>query len=149
MALDDIRRLARGWLVDLANSVWPEEHIDLLADKADALKEQIRLGYDALLRRRRSLERVHAEMAEQEQQAIALPWQVDGYLQVKNKKAAWRVAMELEEVRAALANSRSRVAALERENRAQLAELAEQRRQLGQMQLQLMKLRHGSLAATQ
>jgi hypothetical protein len=148
MTIDDFRRLARGWLLDLANNVWPEEHIDLLADKTDALKELIRRGYDALLRRRRALERLHAEMDEQEQRAIALPWQVDGYLQVGNKKAAWRAAMELEEVRAALANHRTQVASLERENREQLVELQEQRRALGRMQSQLMKLRHGSLAAT-
>jgi hypothetical protein len=149
MALDDFRRLARGWLLDLANNVWPEEHIDLLADKADALKELIRRGYDTLLRRRRTLERLHAEMHEQEQKAIALPWQVDGYLQVGNKKAAWRLAMELEEIRAALAANRGRMAALERENRTHLAEIEEQRQVLGRMQLQLMKLRRGSVAEAQ
>lgn len=149
MALDDFRRLARGWLLDLANNVWPDEHIDLLADKADALKELIRRGYDTLLRRRRSLERLYAEIDEQEHRAVALPWQVDGYLQVGNKKAAWRMAMELEEVRAALAGNHNRVAELERENREQIAELEEQRRLLGRMQIQVMKLRRGSLAAAQ
>jgi hypothetical protein len=149
MALDDIRRLARGWLLDLANNVWPEEQIDLLAEKADALKELIRRGYETLLRRRRSLERLHAQIDEQEHRAVALPWQVDGYLQVGNKKAAWRVAIELEDLRASLENNRSRVADLERENREHIAELVEQRRVLGNMQLQLMKLRRGGLAAAQ
>ncbi len=149
MPMDDIRRLARGWLMDLANTVWPDEQIDLLADKADALKELIRRGYDTLLRRRRSMERLHAQINNQEQRAVALPWQVDGYMQVGNKKAAWRVAMELEELRAALAANQVRAAQLERENREQIAELEKQRRHLGRMQLQLMQLRRGSLAAAQ
>jgi hypothetical protein len=145
MALDEFRQLARGWLLELAQCVWPEEHVDYLQAKADSLKEAIRTGYDQLPRCRRAMERLSAEITEQEQKAITLPWQVEAFLQVGNRKSAWRVALELDQVREALTANRAQLAQMEREYRACVAELEQQRQALGAMQLRLLRLRPGEL----
>lgn len=146
MAIDNVRQIARGWLLELANCVFPEEQVETLERETAIVKEAIREGYQDLLRGRRAMERLHAEIREQEQKTIALPWQVDGYLQVGNRKAAYRLALQLDEVRATLAANRARWSRLQRDYNAHVARLEEERALLGQMQLQVRRLRQGSLA---
>jgi hypothetical protein len=146
MAIDDVRQLARGWLLDLANCIWPEEQVERLQRDADLIKEEIRQGYQDLLRGRRVMEELHAAMTEQEQQTVTLPWQVDAYLQVGNRKAAYRSALQLEEIRAALSANRRRWTKLKREYEAHVARLEEERALLGRMQVQVRRLRQGNFA---
>src|SRR5262249_45278249 len=141
MALEDLRVVARSWLLDLANCVWPEERIAFLADRVDTLKEEIRQGYDDLMRQRRRLERLQERVDEEEQLAVSIPWQVQAYIQLGNKAGAYRKALELDQVRAALHEDRGRLRQLDKAYRMQVAMLETERQRLGQMQLQLMRLR--------
>jgi hypothetical protein len=141
MALEDLRVVARSWLLDLANCVWPEERIAFLADRVDTLKEEIRQGYDDLMRQRRRLERVQERVDEEEQLAVSIPWQVQAYIQLGNKAGAYRKALELDQVRAALQEDCGRLRQLDKAYRMQVAMLETERQRLGQMQLQLLRLR--------
>lgn len=145
MPLDDVRQFARGWLLDLANCVWPPEQVEALEREAEQVKEAIREGYQDLLQGRRALEQLHATITEQEQLTITLPWQVDAYLQAGNRKAAYRTALQLDDLRTTLAANRSRWNRMQRAYEAHVAQLAEQRVLLGQLQLQARRLRQGML----
>jgi hypothetical protein len=140
MALEELRQQARSWLLELANCVWSEDQADDLAQQAKDLKQHIRRGYEELFRRRRAIESQHRRIAEQEQQAAALPWQVEAFLQVRNRQGAWRAALELDRVRGNLDSDRARLQALEAGYRQQVVRLEKDRQLLGQLQLHLMRL---------
>src|SRR5262245_60138203 len=143
MALEDLRQQARSLLLNLANCVWPEEQVAVMAERVAALKEEIRQGYHDLLRRRRRLESLQQRIEEQEQKAAALPWQVQTYLQTGNRTAAWRAALELDRVRTNLEQDRNRRSHVEKAYQQQVAGLEKARERLGKMQLQLMRLQPG------
>lgn len=143
MALEDIRQAARTWLLDLANCAWSEEQVAGMARQTESLKEEIRQGYDSLLRRRRRLERLQQRIEENEHKAAALPWQVQTYLQVGNKTAAYKAALELDQVRAALGQDRSRLREMNQAYHEQAAQLESERQRLGALQGQLLRLRPG------
>ena len=140
MALEDVRQLARGILLDLAECVWSEKDVESLSERADALKAQVRRGYDDLMRRRRGIEHLQHRVEVAERKVTALPWQVETYLQTGNRNRAWRAALELDDVRCNLAHDRARLRQLEADYRRHVVSLERDRRQLGDLQRQLIRL---------
>jgi hypothetical protein len=141
MALEDIRQVARTWLLELANCAWSEEQVAAMAHETESLKEDIRQGYQVLLLQRRRLERLQQRIEENEHKAAALPWKVQSYLQVGNKKAAYQAALELDQVRATVSADRSRRREMDQAYRQQAADLESERQRLGKLQWQLARLR--------
>lgn len=137
MAFDELRQLARGVLIDLAENIWPDAAPGTLARQADHLKSHIRKSYDDLIRQRRLLQTVQQRLDAEERQAATLPYQVDAYLQVGNRPSAWRTAMELDRVRAMLDQDRARVRELQEEQRQRLDRLQRDKQRLGDLQRQL------------
>lgn len=139
MMLEDMRRQAGSWLRDLADQVWPGQDGDTLAERVERRKRDIRQGYDELLRHRRFLEVLQESIAGNEQRAAALPWEVSNYLQTGNRAAAWRAALQLDELRFGLAQDRIRQRDSQAGYERRAAQLAEDRRWLGRMQLALRR----------
>ncbi|MBL8799374.1 MAG: hypothetical protein JNM56_36160 [Planctomycetia bacterium] len=139
MTLEELRRQAGSWLRDLADQVCPGAAGETLAERIERRKQEIRQGYDELLRHRRFLESLQAGITANEQRAAALPWEVSNYLQTGNRAAAWRAAMLLDELRYALEQDRIRQCDSQAAYERRAEELAEQRRWLGRMQMALRR----------
>lgn len=139
MTLEALRRQAGSWLRELADQVWPGSTGETLAERIERRKQEIRQGYDELLRHRRFLESLQEGIAANEQRAAALPWEVSNYLQTGNRAAAWRAALQLDELRFALEQDRIRQRDSQAAYERRAEELAEQRRWLGRMQMALRR----------
>jgi hypothetical protein len=143
MALEAIRQQVRGWLLQLADCLWSEEHIARLARQADLLKDQVRHGYSELVQRRREIETLQDRIGAEGRKTVALPWEVQGYLQLGDRSAAWRTALELDQVRGTLESDRRRLKALQENYQRHVDRLERDRERLGQLQLRLLSLRPG------
>jgi hypothetical protein len=95
MPFRDARRLAHGWLLDLADRVWPGRDGHSLC----LLQQQIRQGCDEILSLRRTIERLGRRIEMERRKAAALPFEVETYLRTGNGPRAWRSAMELDRTR--------------------------------------------------
>lgn len=144
MTLEDLRRQAGFWLRELADQVCPRPGGETLAERVARRKQEIRQGYDELLRHRRFLETLQETIAANEQRIAALPWEVNNYLQLGNRAGAWRAALQLDELRFALEQDRTRQRDSQTAYERHAAQLAEERRWLGRMQLALRRQQAGT-----
>lgn len=130
MTLDDVSRAIHDFWTEVSSAFTPRGR-NPLHREADWLRDRLQDAYGNLMRQRRGIEKLSARVGRDEKRVSDLMNRVETHFHVGDQQAAYRRALELEDVRRNLDVDRARLRREQREYQDQVAALnrLEKRRQ--------------------
>jgi hypothetical protein len=143
MTLDELLQSLRFCFWQLRHAFSPEAARWRLEREAVWLRHRLRRGYEGLLRQRQALESLTARVGRNDKRVTALHHRVATYLDLGNKKSAYRQALDLDHLRQGVEEDRQHLHRLERAYQEQVSQLSrmERRRDMVERQLEALRLR--------
>jgi chromosome segregation ATPase len=143
MILDDVLQSLRFCFWELRHALTPEAGRWRLEREAVWLRHRLRRGYEGLLRQRQALESLTSRIGRNDKRVMALKYRVATYLEVGNKKSAYRQALDLDQLRQGVDEDRQHLTRLQRAYQEHVTQLSrmERRREAVETQLRSLDLR--------
>src|SRR5690242_12052938 len=136
MSLEQLVHKVECDLFELGKRLWDDDPA-ARRDEAGRLGRELEQAYDALSRCRALATETRRRVAANEVKAALLASQVETCLLTGDREAAWRLALELDQVRQYLTADRAELPYLETACRNQQQHVARVERRLGELQARL------------
>jgi hypothetical protein len=143
MSLDELSQAFHLLCFEVRSVFSPEAVAGRLQCEADWLRDRLRRHYDVLMQQRREIETLVGRVARNEKQITAQKYRIETFLQVGDRKKAYRQALELDQLRQELDEARSRLRRRKHEHLEQVAAIRrlERRRDTVEAQLRALESR--------
>lgn len=110
MILGKIGTAIRAFFNQIANALWERDPHAILQLEVDQATQQIQAARQGLERYRGLVERVSMQVATEQQNVQRLEGQIRAHLQAGNREVAGQLAIQLQQVKADLANNQQQLA---------------------------------------
>jgi septal ring factor EnvC (AmiA/AmiB activator) len=137
MSLEQVIHTLEARVYHLGKRLWRDDPVLQLHEEAEQMRLELRFRYDELSRCRGAVTAARRRVAAKELKVVLLASAIETATLARNASGAWQQALELEQLRQAIAADRAELPYLQRACRKHTQDIAQLEQRLSQLEKQL------------